>query len=69
MLGNLWKKLVGRETAAAEKRETELEQMSPDERRFATKGVDGIAADQVSGEVLGGPESESLFGENDSPSS
>lgn len=64
MLRNLWNKLVGRETAAAEKRETELEQMSPDERRFATEGVDGIAADEVSGEVLGAPDSEPLFPEN-----
>jgi len=56
--------MVGRETAAAEKRETELEQMSPEERRFATEGVDGIAADEVSGEVLGAPDSEPLFPEN-----
>jgi hypothetical protein len=64
MLRNLWNKLVGRETAAAEKRETELEQMSPEERRFATEGVDGIAADELSDEVLGAPDSEPLFPEN-----
>lgn len=65
MLGNLWNKLMGREVAAAEKREAELEQMSPDERRFAKEGVDGIAADELSSEVLGAPDSEPLFPEND----
>jgi hypothetical protein len=69
MLRNLWNKLVGRETAAAEKRETELEQMSPAERHFATEGVDAIAADEVVSERLGGVESDALLGENDSPSS
>lgn len=65
MFRNLWNKLAGRETAAAEQRETELEQMSPAERRFATSSVDDIAADEVVGERLGGVDSESLLGEND----
>lgn len=64
MLRNLWNKLVGRETAAAEKRETELGNMSPDERRFATEGVDGVAADEVSAERLGAAGSEPLLPEN-----
>ena len=69
MLRNFWNKLAGRRTAAAEQRETELEQMSPAERHIATSSVDDIAADEVVSERLGGVESESLLGENDSPSS
>ena len=65
MLRDFWNKLAGRRTAAAEKRETELEQMSPAERHFATSSVDDIAADEVVSERLGGVDSESLLGEND----
>jgi hypothetical protein len=54
MLRDLWNKLVGRETAAAERREAELEEMSPDERRFATQSVDDIAADAATRDRLGG---------------
>lgn len=68
MLRSLWNKLVGHEERAAERRETELEQMSPAERRFSTESVDDIAADQVAGEHLGGVDSASGLGGNDTPS-
>ena len=68
MLRGLWNKLVGRETDAAAKRETELEQMSPAERRFATEGVENIAAGEVSNERLGGGDPSPGLGEHDEPS-
>ncbi len=54
MLRTLWNRLVGRSEAATVKRETELEQMSPAERRFAEASAEDNQADVHIGEYLGG---------------
>jgi hypothetical protein len=54
MFRDLWNKLAGKGSAAAEKRETELEEMSSGERHFAEQSVDDIAADALTKEHLGG---------------
>jgi hypothetical protein len=51
---SFWKKLVGRSKAQAEHRAEEAELETPAERRFAAEGVDGVAADEVVEERLGG---------------
>ena len=53
MLRNLWGKLTGT-GAQARKHEEELEEMSPDERHFATESMEDIAADNLVNERLGG---------------
>jgi hypothetical protein len=67
MLRNLWNRLVGREEAAAEKREAELEQMSPAERHFASESVEDVQADEFVSEHLGGIEPERLVDEDEPP--
>jgi hypothetical protein len=66
MLRNLWNRLVGNSTAAAEKREAELKQMSPEEQKFERESIDDIQADEVAREHLGVIEPERLL-EDDSP--
>ena len=53
MLRNLWGKLTGTGDAAKE-HEAELEQMSPDERRFASESMEDIAADNMASDRYGG---------------
>ena len=66
MLRNLWSKLTGTGDAA-KKHEAELEEMSPDERRFASESMEDIAADNMSTERLGGWGSPGLQGDHDPP--
>jgi hypothetical protein len=66
MLRNLWNRLVGRETAAADRREAELEHMSPEEQKFERESIDDYQADEVAREHLGVIEPERLL-EDDSP--
>lgn len=66
MLRNLWNRLVGRETAAAERREAELEHMSPEEQKFERESIDDYQADEVAREHLGVIEPDRLL-EDDSP--
>ena len=56
----LWKRMTGWVRREAVEREEEEEQMSPEERRIATEGVENLAADQVSEEHLGAFDPESL---------
>lgn len=57
---------MGRERDAAIKRETELEQMSPGERRFEEESVEDIQGDAFVGEHLGGINPDRLL-EDDAP--
>ena len=57
---SFWKRLMGRSQARAERREEQAEQESPAERRFAADGVDGLAADEVVQERLGGVDPDRL---------
>jgi hypothetical protein len=66
MLRNLWDKLIGN-AASAEEHEEELEEMSPDERRFAEESMEDIAADNMAGDRYGAWGSPSMRGENDPP--
>jgi hypothetical protein len=65
MLRDFWNKLVGKDPASVERREAELEEMSPDERQFATQSVDDIAANSLANERLGAYGSQAMLGEND----
>ena len=56
-----------RENAAAVKRETEREQMSPAERRITGESVDDIQADGFVGEHLGGVDPERLIEDDEPP--
>ena len=67
MLRDFWNRLMQRNRAAAVERETEREQMSPEERRFTGESVDDIQADRFVGEHLGGVEPERLLGEDEPP--
>jgi hypothetical protein len=49
-----WKRLTGRRAPAADREAAEAQLESPSERRLAAEGVDGIAADEVVEERLGG---------------
>ena len=52
-----------RERDAATKRETDLEKMSPAERRFEEESVEDIQADAFVGEHLGGINPDRLLGD------
>jgi hypothetical protein len=69
VLRDLWNRLMGRERDAAIKRETEREQMSPDERRFEEESVDDIQADAFVGEHLGGIDPDRLLDDDEPPRS
>ena len=56
-----------RERDAAIKRETELEKMSPAERRFEEESVEDIQADAFVGEHLGGINPDRLLDDDEPP--
>lgn len=58
---------MGRERDAAVKRETEREQMSPDERRFEEESVDDIQGDAFVTEHLGGINPDRLLEDDEPP--
>ena len=66
MLRNLWEKLIGSGNAA-EHHEEELEQMSPDERRFASESMEDIAADNLASDRFGAWGSPGFQGKHDPP--
>ena len=68
-MGALWDRITRRGRDDAVKREAELEQMSPAERRFAEEGVENIAADELVGEQLGGRPLEDFVEEDEPPRS
>jgi hypothetical protein len=49
-----WKRLMGRRDADANERAAEAQLESPAERDLAAEGVDGVAADELVEERLGG---------------
>jgi hypothetical protein len=51
---SFWKKLMGRRDAAAAHRAEEAQVESPEERRLAGENVEGLAADELVEEQLGG---------------
>jgi len=63
----LWDRITRRRRDDAVKREAELEQMSPAERRYAEEGIENIAADEFVGEQLGGRSLEGSGGEDEAP--
>ena len=66
MLRNLWGKLIGSGDAAKE-HEAELEQMSPDERQFASESMEDIAADNMASDRYGAWGSPGFQGDHDPP--
>lgn len=54
MLGALWNRLVGRRNEDAVRRDTEIEHMSPAERRFVEESAEDRQADLAVDERLGG---------------
>jgi hypothetical protein len=67
MLRDLWNKLMGRERDEAIERETEREQMSPEERHFEAESVEDIQADAVAEEHLGGFNPTELVEDDEPP--
>jgi hypothetical protein len=55
-----WKRLMGRRDDAAIHRAEEAQLESPSERHSAAEGVEGMAADEVVEERLGGVDPERL---------
>ena len=66
MLRNFWSKLTGT-GSQAEKHEEELEEMSPDERHFASESMEDIAADNLVDERFGGVGSPSMRNHQEPP--
>ncbi len=66
MLSNLWNKLTGGKSSAVE-HEAELEEMSPDERRFASESMEDIAADNMASDRYGAWGSPGFQGDHDPP--
>jgi hypothetical protein len=67
VLRDLWNRLMRRENDAAVKRETELEKMSPAERRFEKESVEDHQADSFVGEHLGGINPDRLLDDDEPP--
>ena len=66
MLRNLWGKLIGT-GAQAREHEAELEEMSPDERRFASESMEDIAADNMASDRYGAWGSPGFQGDHEPP--
>jgi hypothetical protein len=64
---SFWKKLMGRSDAQAEHRAEEAQLETPAERQFAAEGVDGVAADEVVEERLGGVDPNRLVDDEFKP--
>jgi hypothetical protein len=57
---SLWSRITNAFKSSAEKREDELLQMSPAERRYAEEPVEDHAADEFAEEHLGGTDPDRL---------
>jgi hypothetical protein len=68
MFGNLWNRVTRRSHEATVERETELEQMSPEERSFAEESVEDHESEEFAGGHLGGIDPERLLGGDRPPS-
>ena len=64
---SFWKRLIGRSEARAEDRAEKAQTETPAEQRLAHEGVDGIAADEVVEERLGGTDPERLVDDEFKP--
>ena len=64
---SIWKKLMGRRDAAARQHAQDIQAETPAERRLAAEGVDGVAADELVEEQLGGVESTRLVDDEFKP--
>jgi hypothetical protein len=64
---DFWKKLMGRRVDSAHHRAEEANVETPAERRVAAEGVDGVAADEVVQERLGGVDPERLVDDEFKP--
>jgi hypothetical protein len=62
-----WKRLMGKRGDAATDRSAEELQESPEERRLSEEGVEGVAADEVVEERLGGVDPERLVDDEFKP--
>ncbi|MGZ4292061.1 MAG: hypothetical protein ACXVQQ_05650 [Gaiellaceae bacterium] len=64
---SLWKKLMGRGKDRAEHRAEEAQFETAAERRVAAEGVDGLAADEVVEERLGGVDPDGVVDDEFKP--
>jgi len=64
---SFWKKLMGRSADRAEHRAEEAQLETPAEQRLAAEGVDGVAADEVVEERLGGVDPDRLVDDEFKP--
>ena len=64
---NFWKKLMGRRAENASERAEDAALDSPAERRVAAEGVEGLAADEVAEEHLGGFDPGHLADDDSAP--
>ncbi len=64
---SFWKRLLGRPDDAAEKRAESEELESPAERRLSDDGVEGVAANELAEERLGGFNPASLVDDEFKP--
>jgi hypothetical protein len=68
VLRELWNRLVRRSREASIDREVELEQMGPEERRFAEESIEDLQSEEFAGAQLGGIDPERLLGDGRPPS-
>jgi hypothetical protein len=64
---SFWKRLMGRRDDAAIRRAEEAQVETPAERREAAEGVDGVAADEIVEEQLGGVDPNRLVDDEFKP--
>lgn len=64
---SFWKKLMGRRDAQALRRAEDAQVETSAERREAAEGVDGIAADEIVEERLGGVDPDRLVDDEFKP--
>jgi len=64
---SFWKRLMGGRAAAATRHAEEEQVESPAERRIAAEGVEGLAADGIVEERLGGADPERLVDDEFKP--
>jgi hypothetical protein len=62
-MSGFWKRLMGRRDEAARERAEAEAFETPSERRFSEEGIEGIAADEVVEERLGGTDPGHLVDE------
>jgi hypothetical protein len=64
---SFWKKLMGRRDAGADRRSEDAQVETPSERAFAAEGVEGLAADELVEERLGGVDPNRLVDDEFKP--